>query len=273
MKRLHLLFSAMLAFAILKADNSINEYDKQFFIDTYASLAIDEMAFSSIPASITLAQAILESGWGRGKVAEGANNYFCIKCNNGWEGKTFDAKDDDPGLSCFRKYETVHESFRDHSIFLRDGRRYQPLFELEKTDFRGWAKGLKKCGYATAGNYADKLIELVEAHGLWIYDFAISTQQFAVIDTPEIPSETDAGPTHTEGEIMTEFPEPQPNPNKVADEPILALPLFQYDLQESQATAATDEQLTTRPTKKENVRKVKIRPIIPLPVADFERAD
>ena len=98
---------AMLLAIVIKADNSLTEYDKQFFIDTYASLAITEMGFSEIPASITLAQAILESGWGRGTVAEGANNYFCIKCNNGWEGETYDAKDDDPGLSCFRKYQTV----------------------------------------------------------------------------------------------------------------------------------------------------------------------
>ena len=271
MKRLHLLLSAMLAFAILKADNSITEYDKQFFIDTYASLAVDEMSFSGIPASITLAQAILESGWGRGTVAEGANNYFCIKCNNGWDGETFDAKDDDPGLSCFRKYQTVHESFRDHSLFLKNGQRYRPLFDLEKTDFRGWAKGLKKCGYATDAAYANKLIELVEEHGLWIFDFAISTQQFVAIDTPEVPSEIETEPIQTPSGATLEKPQPPSNQRIVMDGPELALPLFQYDLKEAQM--ATEEKLREEPLKEEIIRKVKIRPIVPHPVAEMERAD
>ena len=148
MKKLHLLLYTVLFSTLVSADNSVSDYDKQFFIDTYAFWAISEMDYSGIPASVTLAQAILESGWGRGKVAEGANNYFCIKCNNNWGGDTFKAWDDDPDLSCFRKYETVEESFRDHSDFLKNGKRYSPLFQLEKSDFRGWAKGLKSCGYA-----------------------------------------------------------------------------------------------------------------------------
>ena len=189
MRLLHLLLSAMLLPLVNYADNSITENDKQFFIDTYAGLAISEMNFSGIPASITLAQAILESGWGRGKVAKGANNYFCIKCFNGWDGPTFDAKDDEPGLSCFRKYQTVFQSFRDHTIFLKEGRRYQPLFKLEKTDYRGWANGLKECGYATDKSYGKKLIELIEKHGLWLFDYAIPLEGFETIDTPVLPIE------------------------------------------------------------------------------------
>lgn len=274
MRKLHMLFMAMLWSALIHADNSITEYDKQFFIDTYASVAIAEMDFSGIPASITLAQAILESGWGRGTVAEGANNYFCIKCNNGWDGATFAAKDDEPGLSCFRKYTTVHQSFRDHSQFLLEGQRYQPLFQLEKTDFRGWAEGLKKCGYATDKAYAVKLIELIEEHGLWIFDYAVSTQAFAVIDTPEMPTEMPTQTATIEESVeasSTDIFTQEPMAAEETAAPFLAVPL--YDLDQNNVETAMPQKADDSPLRSQGARKMRIRPITPHPVINLERAD
>jgi hypothetical protein len=125
-----------------------------------------------IPASITLAQAIVESGWGDGFVARQANNYFCIKRNNGWDGPVVKAQDDDPDSSSFRQYASIEESFTDHSKFLKENSRYQPLFELSIYDYKGWARGLKACGYATKSDYAEYLIATIEKYGLYMYDYA-----------------------------------------------------------------------------------------------------
>lgn len=268
--RLHILLSTMLISALAMADSSITEYDKQFFIDTYAPQAIAEMNYSGIPASITLAQAILESGWGRGKVAEGANNYFCIKCNNGWQGPTFDAKDDEPGLSCFRKYETVHQSFRDHSDFLKNGQRYQPLFELETSDFKGWAIGLKTCGYATDQTYGNKLIDLIEEHGLWIFDFAISAEYLQVMETPEIPQPFEPEVHET---LANDIPA---SPATLIEEEVantvLSIPFYRYekDQVEPELKFVSNEEYVTRPSGN---RSIKIRPIVPYPAVYLDRAD
>jgi hypothetical protein len=141
------------------------------YINEYSDLAIREMKRSGIPASITLAQGMLESDNGNSSLARKANNHFGIKCHNDWKGETFH-QDDDAKDECFRKYNRVEESFQDHSDFLMSGSRYSFLFELKPTDYRGWAKGLKKAGYATSPTYADKLISLIEVYGLDQYDQA-----------------------------------------------------------------------------------------------------
>lgn len=152
--------------------NNIVDYKQQLFIETWANLAVEQMQLHRIPASITLAQAIVESGWGDGYVARLGNNYFCIKGNNGWDGPVVKAQDDDPDSSSFRQYTSIEESFTDHSKFLKENNRYRPLFDLNIYDYKGWARGLKSCGYATKSDYAEYLIATIEKYGLYMYDYA-----------------------------------------------------------------------------------------------------
>ncbi len=142
---------------------------RQEYIETYKDLAIKEMLRTGIPASITLAQAILESNNGNSPLAQYANNHFGIKCHTSWDGERF-IMDDDEKNECFRKYKSVYESFRDHSEFLANRRRYAFLFEYKTTDYKAWARGLKKAGYATNPKYADLLIYLIEKYELYRYD-------------------------------------------------------------------------------------------------------
>jgi flagellum-specific peptidoglycan hydrolase FlgJ len=139
------------------------------YIQQYASIAQEEMRRYKIPASITLAQGLLESQLGQGVLAKKSNNHFGIKCKLDWRGKKV-YHDDDAAGECFRAYEDPKESYRDHSLFLVDRERYASLFRLKKTDYKAWAKGLKKAGYATDPAYADKLIGLIERLNLWKYD-------------------------------------------------------------------------------------------------------
>ncbi len=151
------------------------------YIEKHKDIAIREMHRSGIPASITIAQAIHESGWGNGTLASESNNYFGIKCKDYWTGPTYYIKDDDLDKngnlikSCFRAYERIEDSFVDHSDFLRDNPRYKVLFQLDPTDYRGWAEGLQKCGYATDVKYAEKLITNIEKYQLYQYDTAPPT--------------------------------------------------------------------------------------------------
>ena len=131
-------------------------------------LAISEMKQYGIPASITLAQGILESGSGKGRLAVQANNHFGIKCHGWTGGKIY--HDDDRAQECFRKYKTPEGSFRDHSEFLAKRKRYARLFQLDINDYKGWARELRKAGYATDRKYPQKLISLIERYELYQYD-------------------------------------------------------------------------------------------------------
>lgn len=142
---------------------------REEYIEKYSDLAIKEMHRTGIPASITLAQAVLESGNGNSTLARNSNNHFGIKCHSDWKGKTF-TWDDDKRNECFRKYNSVHDSYRDHSDFLKYRSRYAFLFELKPTDYKGWSKGLKKAGYATNPKYAHLLIGIIEDNNLTAYD-------------------------------------------------------------------------------------------------------
>ena len=148
----------------------------QEYIDQYKDLAIEEMLRYNIPASITLAQGIFESGAGRSELSVKGNNHFGIKCH-GWAGRSV-YHDDDARNECFRAYDNVLQSYEDHSKFLRYNVRYNCLFTLQRTDYRGWAQGLKACGYATNPRYADKLIELIELYKLYELDKATSYDKF-----------------------------------------------------------------------------------------------
>ncbi|MCF4101211.1 glucosaminidase domain-containing protein [Gillisia sp. M10.2A] len=138
------------------------------YIADFAEIAKEEMRLYKIPASITLAQGILESGAGRGTLSRNANNHFGIKCHD-WEGdKVY--HDDDRSQECFRKYNNAKYSYRDHSLFLSERRRYAGLFDLDTDDYEGWAKGLRAAGYATDRKYPDKLIDLIERYSLYKFD-------------------------------------------------------------------------------------------------------
>lgn len=141
----------------------------QIYIANYSTIAKEEMLQYGIPASITLAQGILESGAGRGDLTKRANNHFGIKCHKGWTGDTV-YHDDDELQECFRKYSDPKYSFRDHSLFLTERSRYQDLFKLRKDDYKGWARGLKKAGYATDPKYPNKLISIIERYNLTEFD-------------------------------------------------------------------------------------------------------
>lgn len=139
------------------------------YINTYSDVAVRHMEQYKIPASIKLAQGLLESGAGMSDLAKRSNNHFGIKCHRGWAGEKVYAKDDSPN-DCFRKYKKVEDSYQDHSIFLTAASRYAVLFNLSITDYKGWARGLQKTGYATDRAYANKLIKLIEDYELYRFD-------------------------------------------------------------------------------------------------------
>ncbi|MFN0031678.1 MAG: glucosaminidase domain-containing protein [Flavobacteriales bacterium] len=141
---------------------------RQQYIEQWSSEAVYQMALHKIPASITLAQGILESGDGNSRLATEGNNHFGIKCHNDWTGKTI-FEDDETKGECFRKYDNAQQSFEDHSAFLKR-KRYESLFTLKTEDYKGWAKGLKQCGYATNAKYPELLITIIENFGLAEYD-------------------------------------------------------------------------------------------------------
>ncbi|MBE0650550.1 MAG: glucosaminidase domain-containing protein [Bacteroidales bacterium] len=157
----------LLIAALSASGQSMNRITKEY-IHKYKDIAIKEMKSYKIPASITLAQAILESGSGEGKLARRANNHFGIKCH-GWTGKSI-RMNDDTKHECFRKYKNPEASFKDHSKFLRKGERYAFLFNYPITDYRSWAYGLKRAGYATNPMYPQLLINLIQRYKLYQYD-------------------------------------------------------------------------------------------------------
>ncbi|MDG3584146.1 glucosaminidase domain-containing protein [Galbibacter pacificus] len=142
------------------------------YIDVYSPIAMRQMQNYGIPASIILAQGILESGAGKGELVRKANNHFGIKCHAGWNGERA-YHDDDAKGECFRKYKYPEYSYQDHSEFLTTRSRYNFLFSLDKDDYKGWAKGLRSAGYATDRRYPQKLISLIEKYQLYEYDAAV----------------------------------------------------------------------------------------------------
>lgn len=167
MKQLITLFLCAVCCFTIQAQTRSKQYEE--YIRKYRDLAVEEMKRYHIPASITLAQGLLESGAGQSTLARKSNNHFGIKCGSDWRGKTV-SHDDDARGECFRAYKHPKESYEDHSKFLMNRPRYASLFKLEITDYKGWAKGLKKAGYATNPRYADQLIGIIELYDLHKYD-------------------------------------------------------------------------------------------------------
>lgn len=165
--RTGIIISFLLASFAGKAQNA--EVIKNY-IDTYKDLAIAEMQRTGVPAAITLAQGIHESGAGMSKLVLASNNHFGIKCKSNWTGESI-KHDDDARGECFRKYPKPEDSYRDHSDFLKNGQRYAFLFQLDPTDYSGWANGLKQAGYATNPKYPQVLIKTVEDYGLQEYTY------------------------------------------------------------------------------------------------------
>ncbi|MQP25543.1 LysM peptidoglycan-binding domain-containing protein [Flavobacterium sp. LMO8] len=174
----------------LVATSSVKTYTEeiQFYVDNFKEIAMNNMRNHGVPASITLAQGILESGAGKGKLAMSANNHFGIKCHTGWAGESV-KHDDDAAQECFRKYEDPADSYRDHSLFLTSRSRYSNLFRLKKNDYESWAKGLKAAGYATDVKYPDKLIGLIERFELHKFDSLVLGNDFKSDTKEEIATQ------------------------------------------------------------------------------------
>lgn len=167
------ILSILLSVVCLSASGSYapktGKSPQEIYIEQFSSLAVEEMYRSGIPASITLAQGLLESRYGLSELAVKGNNHFGIKCHNNWKGKTIYYDDDRRG-ECFRAYASPEQSYKDHSDFLRYRDRYRFLFDFEVTDYKSWAHGLKKAGYATDPAYPTKLIRLIEDYKLHEFD-------------------------------------------------------------------------------------------------------
>ena len=171
------------------------------YVKKYADMAVQEMIRSGVPASITLAQGMLESGNGQSRLATQGNNHFGIKCHKGWEGKTM-YHDDDAKGECFRVYKSVADSYKDHSDFLRYRDRYKFLFDLERTDYKGWAYGLKKAGYATDPGYPAKLIKYIEDYHLDRFDVLEKAEE---VEVPLPPHQIEAPVAAMSNEVFN-FP-------------------------------------------------------------------
>jgi len=175
----HFFIAILFLLLILPPFSSCLAQSPEAYIKNYSSIAQDQMRKYGIPASITLAQGILESGSGKSKLATEANNHFGIKCHDTWSGATMHIDDDAPN-ECFRKYKSVDQSFEDHSVFLKKP-RYEELFSLEISDYKGWAQGLKKCGYATSATYAKNLIDIIEKYELIQFDTEQKPNEHSVV--------------------------------------------------------------------------------------------
>lgn len=188
----------------VRAKSSADDY-----IQTYAPLAVQEMHYANIPASITLAQGLLESGCGNSRLSMEGNNHFGIKCKDYWMGDTLMVLDDDYNAdnelitSCFRVYESAAVSYRDHSDFLMLNTRYASLFYLEPADYTGWALGLQKCGYATNPQYANLLQTLIERYSLDVFDQIPANEIASCLDYYATHKYIDSHQRETEGELVS----------------------------------------------------------------------
>lgn len=177
------------------------------YIEQYAPLAVEQQMLYGIPASITLAQGLLESANGNSRLAREANNHFGIKCGSSWDGESI-RHDDDAAQECFRAYSSVEESYIDHSLILLERKWYRPLFDLDPKDYKAWAHGLKKAGYATNPLYAELLIKIIEDNQLYKYDNSLlSDWQSSQQEEPTTPA-TEEVTTEVVEEVTPE-PEPQ----------------------------------------------------------------
>lgn len=218
------------------------------YINQYKDIAISEMKRSGVPASITLAQGIHESSFGKSYLAVNTNNHFGIKCKDTWTGKTFKYTDDAPN-ECFRVYETVEDSYRDHSDFLKYRPRYAELFQLDITDYKGWSYGLKKAGYATNPKYPEILIKTIEDYQLHAFDKGINPSYISVPSTPTITQTYEDEEYQVTDSMEVEAPKPVVPEKKTEYKPI--------------PTTSSNQPVTTKAVNKKitlvnNVKTVKL---------------
>lgn len=204
---LHIMLAVGFAIVALGANAQQQTITRAEYIEQYAPLAVEQQMLYGIPASITLAQGLLESGNGNSRLAREANNHFGIKCGSSWDGESI-RHDDDATQECFRAYSSVEESYIDHSLILLERKWYRPLFDLDPKDYKAWAHGLKKAGYATNPLYAELLIKIIEDNQLYKYDNALlSDWQSSKQEEPTTPATEEVAPEVVE-EVAAE-PEPQ----------------------------------------------------------------
>lgn len=182
----------------VQGNNAYNRY-----IEQYAGIALQNQRNFGIPASITLAQGLLESGAGQSRLATGANNHFGIKCHRAWRGSRTFHNDDRPN-ECFRAYDRVEDSFKDHGQFLQQP-RYRSLQQLEPTDYKGWARGLQKAGYATDRGYANKLIKIIEDYQLYLIDEGNTSRRYQYAQKSAPKREVEQKPRPDTGERVGYF--------------------------------------------------------------------
>jgi LysM repeat protein len=228
------------------------------YIDKYKDDAVREMHMYKVPASITLAQGMLESDNGNSALAVYANNHFGIKCHKEWTGDTY-TSDDDEKNECFRKYPSVYESFVDHSKFLKSRERYAALFTLKLNDYKGWAKGLKAAGYATDPRYADRLIDIIERYKLHAYDKEEIVQLVSVNPKTNTPAEQTVASTSTRREVFlnnkTEYIIVKPGDSfmKIAKELEMGVwQLYKYNDLNKNAVLKPGQILYIKPKKKKS---------------------
>ena len=187
----------------LVATSNVRTYEEEIklYIANFNEIAKENMKFHGVPASVTLAQGILESGAGKGKLALSANNHFGIKCHKEWTGDSV-KHDDDDAQECFRKYEHPQESYKDHSLFLTSRPRYSSLFKLDKGDYQAWAKGLKAAGYATDVKYPDKLIGLIERFELYKFDNEVLQRNYIPVKKDPVVEISDGYYTIQQGDTL-----------------------------------------------------------------------
>lgn len=173
------------------------------YVEKYKDIAMYEMVRSGVPASITLAQGLLESGFGESELCLKSNNHFGIKCKTEWMGEKVYHNDDEKG-ECFRKYNSAEESYKDHSDFLRNRPHYSKLFELPITDYEGWAKGLKKAGYATEKDYPQRLIKIIENYNLHSYTLLALNNQESIKQQLAV-NNTEANTVAADTEVLGEL--------------------------------------------------------------------
>lgn len=234
MKKLVLLFCLAFAFTARAQKEKVMAY-----IDSYKELAMAEMQRTGVPAAITLAQGILESQWGESPLAKTSNNHFGIKCKTEWTGaKTY--HDDDEKGECFRVYNSAEESYRDHSDFLKTRPHYAFLFKLDPSDYEGWARGLKKAGYATSSTYPQRLLKLINDYQLQQYSLAALTRNPTPVNETAIPSKP-----------VTVNPAPVAAP--ASEQPVVTV--TQEPVQPETVTAAAPSHTNTAPVAQVSVSK------------------
>lgn len=223
----------LLSFNNLKAQDSY-EARARNYVTSYKDLAIEEQRRTGVPAAVTLAQGIHETSGGQSELADNANNHFGIKCKSDWTGLTYSYTDDRPH-ECFRKYERVEDSYRDHSDYLSQSPRYASLFKLAVTDYAGWANGLKKLGYATNPRYAQILIKLVEDYGLQDFTLAAlkalkkQNKETKVFTTVYTPQNSKSNAKEENKKVTTTTTTSSKKSMSVSYDQVVSDPVYHYD--------------------------------------------